>query len=71
MAAIINKNKCINCKRCYDRCPEDAFGLDEEGKVYVEHPYECWLCGVCEMDCPAGAIQVLYDVNNKPMFIEV
>lgn len=69
MAIIIDREKCINCKKCYERCPEGAFGLDENGKVYVKYPYECWLCGSCEMDCPVGAIQVRYDANSRPMLI--
>ena len=71
MATIINKEKCINCKICYDRCPEESFGLDDEGRVYVQYPEECWLCGVCQMDCPVGAVEVVYDTNSKPMFIDL
>ena len=71
MATIIDKNKCINCKISYDRCPEESFGLDDEGKVYVKYPEECWLCGVCQMDCPVGAVEVTYDTNSKPMFIDL
>lgn len=70
MAVIIDKSKCIKCKGCYERCPEESFGVDNEGNVFVKYPYECWLCGTCEMDCPAGAIRVLYDSNSKPMCIE-
>ena len=70
MAVIIDKSKCVKCKTCYDRCPEGSFGLEDDGGVYVKYPYECWLCGTCEMDCPAQAIQVIYDTNSKPLFIE-
>lgn len=71
MATIIDKNKCINCKVCYDRCPEESFGLDAEGKVYVKYPKECWLCGACEMDCPVGAIRVRYEINADSMFVSL
>lgn len=70
MASIIDYEKCIGCKTCYERCPEDLYGLDENGKVYVKYPDECWLCGACEMDCPVQAIRVTYDVNCRPMFVE-
>lgn len=69
MAVIINREKCIKCRKCYERCPEESFGIDESGGVYVKYPEECWLCGSCEMDCPAGAIEVRYDQNSKPMLI--
>lgn len=69
MASIIDSDKCINCKICYERCPEGLYDLDSEGKVYVAHPDECWLCGSCQMDCPTGALKVIYNVNNKPLFI--
>ncbi len=69
MASIIDYNKCINCKICYERCPEGLYGLDKNGTVYVAHPEECWLCGACQMDCPVGALKVTYNANNKPVFI--
>ncbi len=69
MAAIIDQEKCIHCKTCYDRCPEESFGINARGEIYVQYPEECWLCGACEMDCPAGAIEVHYEINAGPMFV--
>jgi NAD-dependent dihydropyrimidine dehydrogenase PreA subunit len=69
MATIIDREKCTNCKTCYERCPEGLFGLDAAGRVTVSRPDECWLCGSCEMDCPAGAITVTYDVDTGPIFL--
>ncbi len=71
MATIIDRSKCTNCKICYERCPEGLFELDENGKVYVARPDECWLCGACQMDCPCGALKVTYDINSKPVFVKV
>lgn len=69
MAVRLDKKKCIECRICYERCPEGSYGLDENGKVYVRYPEECWLCGSCEMDCPVDAIQVVYEANSRPMFV--
>ncbi len=69
MAVVIDREKCINCKGCYERCPEESFGIDSEGKVFVKYPEECWLCGACEMDCPVKAIKVLYETPAGSMFL--
>jgi NAD-dependent dihydropyrimidine dehydrogenase PreA subunit len=45
------------------------YDLDENGKVYVAYPDECWLCGSCQMDCPVHALKVTYDVNVRPLFL--
>ena len=69
MASHIDYSKCIHCRTCYEHCPEGLYGLDENGRVYVAHPNECWLCGVCEMDCPTGALRVIYDDDSKLLFV--
>ena len=55
MTYIVNDN-CIKCKLtdCVDVCPVDCF---YEGKnMLVIKPDECIDCGVCEPECPVGAI---------------
>ena len=49
-------DQCIRCKYqdCVDVCPVDAF---REGRnMLVIDPDACIDCGVCEAECPAGAI---------------
>jgi len=70
MAIFIDKEKCTNCKLCYDRCPEGLYGLNEKGEVYVKYEHECWLCGSCQMDCPQNAIKVVYESSVKPLFLK-
>lgn len=62
MQAIkIDYHKCTGCKRCYEICPEDIFIWDEETKMpRVARQDECWLCGICFMDCPKRAIDLIY-----------
>jgi ferredoxin len=55
MTFIVN-DACIKCKYtdCVEVCPVDCF---YEGENFlVINPDECIDCGVCEPECPAGAI---------------
>jgi ferredoxin len=65
---------CIKCKYtdCVAVCPVDCFYEGEE--TLVINPQECIDCGVCEPECPAGAIipdtdprftQRLLEFNSK------
>ena len=65
---------CIKCKYtdCVEVCPVDCFYEGDE--FLVINPDECIDCGVCEPECPAGAIipdtsplftQRLFDINKK------
>jgi ferredoxin len=55
MTYVVIEN-CIKCKYtdCVEVCPVDCF---YEGENFlVINPDECIDCGVCEPECPAGAI---------------
>ncbi|MBD8556719.1 ferredoxin family protein [Rhizobium sp. CFBP 8762] len=55
MTYVVTDN-CIRCKYtdCVEVCPVDCF---YEGENFlVINPDECIDCGVCEPECPAGAI---------------
>lgn len=56
---------CIRCKYtdCVAICPVDAF---HEGKtMLVIDPDICIDCGVCEPECPAGAIAFDLQVDGR------
>ena len=55
MTFVVTDN-CIACKYtdCVSVCPVDCFYEGEN--MLVIHPDECIDCGVCEPECPAGAI---------------
>ena len=66
---------CVKCKYtdCVEVCPVDCF---YEGENFLAiNPQECIDCGVCEPECPAGAIypdtemtpylQKWLDINTK------
>lgn len=48
------EDKCIFCKKCYDICPNDVIGIDEN-KVFVKYPEDCQVCSLCIMVCPTEA----------------
>lgn len=55
MTYFVNES-CIDCKYtdCVEVCPVDCF---YEGENFLAiNPDECIDCGVCEPECPAGAI---------------
>ncbi len=56
MTYVVVEN-CIKCKYtdCVEVCPVDCFYEGEN--MLVIHPDECIDCGVCEPECPAGAIK--------------
>ncbi len=56
MTYVVTDN-CIRCKYmdCVEVCPVDCFYEGEN--MLVIHPDECIDCGVCEPECPAGAIK--------------
>ena len=49
--ADINKDLCIDCKKCYEYCKFDA--IDEKINLAKER---CEGCGVCQLVCPVDAI---------------
>lgn len=55
MTYVVTEN-CIKCKYtdCVSVCPVDCFKVGEN--MLVIDPDECIDCGVCEPECPAGAI---------------
>jgi len=57
MSVNIRQNKCVKCRACYLHCPNDVIGWnDEEKSPYIAYPDECSHCGVCALECKAGAI---------------
>lgn len=56
---------CNGCGKCYEQCPMDIFGWDEEKQMpTVAYPGECWFCCFCEIMCPEVAIDVQLPVHH-------
>ena len=66
----IVKDECIKCKLtdCVEVCPVDCFYEGEN--MLAINPDECIDCGVCEPECPIGAIVPdTTDIENKDKWL--
>jgi len=51
----IDRNKCINCRKCVAACPNDAMtAILDQKKVKPD----CFICGGCQEVCPVKAIRI-------------
>ncbi|SHL40998.1 4Fe-4S dicluster domain-containing protein [Desulfatibacillum alkenivorans DSM 16219] len=57
----LNKEKCLGCGVCVDRCQFHAIELDEVPKV---DPDSCFGCGNCVLTCPAEAL-ILEEIRPR------
>jgi heterodisulfide reductase subunit A-like polyferredoxin len=52
--SIIDRDLCISCNACVDRCPVDAISMEEDFAVVDRN--KCLGCGLCHRTCPEEAI---------------
>ncbi len=72
MKALINFKICDNAKECggIAICPTGAMHYDEEKNTIIVDD-NCTCCGLCEKECPIGAIMVAKNENEYNKFIKV
>lgn len=60
MAVLVNFKICDNAKECggIAVCPTGALSYDEDNETIVIDNDKCISCGLCEKECPIGAIMV-------------
>ncbi|MFA7183718.1 MAG: ATP-binding protein [Victivallales bacterium] len=56
--AFIDYDKCACCGLCADLCRFKAIHRDKNG-TYRVAPEACEGCGLCELACPAGAVEMI------------
>lgn len=63
MAVLINFKICDNAKECggIEVCPTGSLSWDEENETIIIDNDKCISCGMCEKECPIGAIRVAHD----------
>jgi adenylylsulfate reductase subunit B len=60
----IDYQNCNGCGKCYDTCPMDVYGWDEEKHLpVVSYPEECRACLYCEFGCSCVAIDVRFPLH--------
>ncbi len=55
--SVIDREVCMGCGLCVDRCPTGAIQLDKDAKAERDES-ACFGCGVCARFCPEGAISL-------------
>ena len=54
---VVDRDRCGNCLECLNFCLFGVFGVDSEGRLFVESPDACKDgCPACSRVCPQGAI---------------
>ena len=53
---VVDKVKCVGCKRCWVYCPETAIEM-KENKAEINYDY-CKGCGICSEECLVGAVKM-------------
>jgi NAD-dependent dihydropyrimidine dehydrogenase PreA subunit len=62
---------CTACNRCVNVCPIDLLlPAVKGGTPGVAYPDECWFCGCCVMECPAGAVSMEHPLMNRVRWVE-
>lgn len=51
---------CFHCDNCYSYCPDNAIIKHEDGSLEFNYEF-CKGCGICESECPCGAIKMVSD----------
>ncbi len=70
MAVLINFKICDNAKECggIEVCPTGALSWNEEKETIKIDNSKCISCGLCEKECPIGAIMV---AKNKEEYKKI
>jgi MinD superfamily P-loop ATPase len=61
--AVIEKDKCTNCKNCVETCHFNAINIEDNKPII--NKIGCEGCGACELICPTNAIKLEKIYNAK------
>lgn len=75
MPPVINQELCVKCGLCAQICPLDVIKMEkdenDEKKIVVKYPDECWHCRACAIDCPKQAITMRYPLSHMLLCVDV
>jgi len=66
--AVLNKEKCNGCKKCFETCNFGAIKWDKEKNRPLFDSLLCEGCGACQLVCPNNAIKLVKINNGKVGF---
>lgn len=70
MIEIVSESKCIECNLCVSVCPTNVFDRVEGGIPVIARQSDCQTCFMCELYCPADALYVSPDAEEKSVLSE-
>lgn len=56
---------CNECDVCYRCCPDEAILKLGDGQRYLVYVADCSGCGLCAVECPCGAIDMVPETAHK------
>lgn len=66
---VLNTDKCTNCLICWIFCPDDSIPVNREQRFETDFVY-CKGCGICAVECPYGALEMVSEMEIKLKEIE-
>ncbi len=61
---VLNTEKCTNCLICWIFCPDDSIPVNREQRFETDF-YYCKGCGICAVECPYGALEMVPEMEIK------
>jgi MinD superfamily P-loop ATPase len=68
--AVLDKNKCLGCKKCLEVCNFGAINWNKEKNRPEFNSMLCEGCGACQLVCPKNAIKLVKVNNGKIGFLK-
>ncbi len=65
--AVVDRDTCIACGNCLERCSFYALSVDDAGCAVDIH--RCVGCGLCAMACPVGALSLTRRAEGEHPFL--
>lgn len=70
ITAVINTEKCADCRTCQNVCPYDVIYFDTDKKCMAVNKILCKGCGICAATCPASCIS-LNNYTDEQIFAQL